>query len=255
MTQIVLYHGTNACNLKSILTDGLKPRSQTGINNWRHMGEHRASVPDLVYLTDTYPLFFANAALVQQDKKSVDETMRMRAFPVVLEMSVDTECLYPDEDFLAWIIQKQFKFPYDEACAMVTTNDGGLLHDKKKMWDVCLKHQGTVAHMGVISPSAITRVAIVRDFPLMMFGLSDHGYSTNIHPILGPIYRAKVKWVFGDGHYHDADGFPAEWREGREEPQRDGIDVYSPPFNIDWKKDWIGVKNELLKSEKQKATY
>jgi len=253
MTQIVLYHGTNACNLKSILTKGLKPRSQTGINNWRNLGAHRASVPDFTYLTDSYPLFFANAALVQQDKKSVDETMRLRAFPVVLEMSVDTNDLYPDEDFLGYVIQHKYEIPYDDACYIVTGDNGRILHNNQKMWDLCLKHQGTVAHKGVVPPSAITRIAIIRNFPLMMFGLSDHGYSTQIHSILGPIYRAKVKWVFGDGNYHDADGFSAEWREGREDPPRVGVDVYTPPFDIDWKKGWIGVKKELLKS-KQKAT-
>src|SRR5436305_754281 len=53
-----LYHGTTGTLAKKALKQGIKPRSETGRNNW----ERAASHPKCVYLTTCYAGYFAAMA-------------------------------------------------------------------------------------------------------------------------------------------------------------------------------------------------
>lgn len=82
---IKLYHGTNVKNANEIIKQGFKDRIRSKKQNW--VGKIK-SQPGFVYLTRTYPFFYAmNAA-----KSNKEAT--------VLLVEVDSEDLYPDEDFL-----------------------------------------------------------------------------------------------------------------------------------------------------------
>ena len=83
---MILYHGTSAKYLDQILEQGIQPTETTNQNsNW---DVH--SAPDRVYLTDTYPLYFAITAAMELDSDAV-----------IIEVEVDESELVPDEDFLA----------------------------------------------------------------------------------------------------------------------------------------------------------
>lgn len=85
-----LYHGTSAKYLPSILEKGIQPTSQTGNDsNWEV-----TSANDRVYLSDTYPLYFA-----------IHAAMELGTDAVLIEVEVDESLLLPDEDFLAQAAQ------------------------------------------------------------------------------------------------------------------------------------------------------
>ena len=99
---MLLYHGTSLKNLLKILSNGsITPRKGKG--NW---SKGFISRKGFVYLTDTYPLYFAYTAAKGKDK------------PVILEIEVDESEIYPDEDFIRYNISNEifiwinFRFVY-----------------------------------------------------------------------------------------------------------------------------------------------
>jgi hypothetical protein len=80
---MILYHGTDSKNLKSILEKGLLPRKETG--NIVYGGD-LASNEHFTYLTRWNPVAHAY---------SIDENK-----PVIIKVDIDENDLYPDEDWL-----------------------------------------------------------------------------------------------------------------------------------------------------------
>jgi len=86
-----LYHGTSLAAWRDIEAAGaIKPRSETN-GSGRKVWHAHPSNPEMIFLTDCYGMYFAGAASHEHD--SADEA-------VLIEVEVDLERLFPDEDFL-----------------------------------------------------------------------------------------------------------------------------------------------------------
>ena len=134
---MALYHGTSSKHLQSIIKYGLKPRGDQN-SNWS-----TASQKQYVYLTSTYPLYFASQAVSGKQKYliiEVDETM------------VDENYCYPDDDFIWWCYSKQAKNrpTLEEA--------GKLVQFNQNLWQKSLMMIGCIAYKNNIPFNAIKRI-------------------------------------------------------------------------------------------------
>ena len=85
-----LYHGCSVEHLRSIVTEGLCPRSEKK-SNWKKA----PSRPDMVYLTDAYPFYFL---------------LTHQGFAAVVEINtrgLSRKQFFPDEDFIALVLSEQ----------------------------------------------------------------------------------------------------------------------------------------------------
>lgn len=97
---MILYHGTSARHRSSIEQNGLMPRSATGVSNWAEPHDGLIESKDyLVYLTTSYPVYYALGAARNDDDL------------LIVEVDVDEKDLFPDEDFLAYLADQQKMFP------------------------------------------------------------------------------------------------------------------------------------------------
>ena len=134
---ITLYHGTSKTIAKKAIKAGILPRGTQG-SNW----EKYPSNNDMVYLTDTYPIYFAVAAVPEDE---LDEL-------AMIEVQVDEDNLYPDEDFLSQLVKaREKRLPEsEEAIELQMIN--------KDLWKSSLEHLGNVAHKGSVRPECIKRI-------------------------------------------------------------------------------------------------
>lgn len=180
----VMYHGTSAKALSSILTSGLRPRGR-GRGNWDQRSHSRA-----VYLTTAYGLHFAAAAARRGD-----------AF-LILEVDcrhLDCSLLAPDEDFL-----EQSTRGSEDFCGCGSDLKSRTAWLKKRAlssfghhWPDSIKGLGTCAYHAPISPRLVTRAAVVpRAHPLAL--ASDPTITITNYSIMGGYYRQLMRVVFGD---------------------------------------------------------
>lgn len=192
---MLLYHGTSENAALEAMKNGLRPRRETGVNNWEHTSP---SNPEVVYLTDTYACHFALNAktngvrLIGKDGKM---TNRM----AVIE--IDTSRLpfsnfRADEDFLA------FREVYSEAGVEKNVNVAVATHRKKLTheWKDSLKFIGNCCYSDIISPRAFTRVAFFdpksnRD---MAVAMSDGSVNPSSYKFAGHYHRTYTRWLFGE---------------------------------------------------------
>lgn len=164
---IQLYHGTSVKNAERILKEGLKDRIKSKRKNWKNEIESQSG---FIYLTRAYPFFYAmNAA--NSDKEAS-----------VLLVEVDTEDLYPDEDFLREAGLKSQKID---------------IRDYKKLASLSLEKLGNVA----IQPSKIKRIIGHKTFKTgEMIWYSDPSMSMYNYMFLGNYYRELTDtwWKSGD---------------------------------------------------------
>lgn len=173
-----LYHGTSREMLDRILVEGIRPRGELPGN----FGHSVASHPGAVYLTDTYPTYFAVGS--------------GRSAGAIIEIDVDAldaGRLRADEDYLA------------------STTSGGpsrsnvrrhrdQLVDVLSSWQDSLSGLGTCAYLGTIPVTAITRVAII-DFdkaPGLACAGADMSISLANFQMCGFDHRAMLAWILGD---------------------------------------------------------
>ena len=145
-----LYHGTTTKTLDDILTNGLRPRHDNQ-SNWQEFPSRK----DMIYLTDSYAPHFALCAYDVAERKFD---------PVVIEVNVKLDRLYPDEDYLEqkaridpeWkasvektTIQERTKFFRDE------------LLNYKNFAEDSIKFLGNACYKGVIKPKNIKRYTIL----------------------------------------------------------------------------------------------
>lgn len=181
-----LYHGTSAKHLPTILKHGLKPRGKKR-GNWQHTV---TSNPMAVYLTDAYPIHFAQAAT------------RGKELLAILEIDID--CLdlsrmAPDEDCLEQATRSDPTFKHIGN----NVKDRTMWFRKRALkqfghtWKTSLELMGTCCYYGDIPPSAITRsVKMPYKHPLSM--ASDPVICIDNYRIMGGYYRNLVRYVFGD---------------------------------------------------------
>lgn len=181
-----IYHGTDASFLTDVLADGLFPRSQDEPGNW---SDQFSSHPEMVYLSTTYPGFFAGCA--------ADANL------LFLELDfgkLDPTFLYPDEDFLSHVLRTQDGLEPEESQHQASE----LLLSNQALWRTSLFSLGNVAHLGLIEPSAITRYATLcsKKRPALAWEFLSPSVSTTNFLLLGEHYRKMVAWLFGDEAAH-----------------------------------------------------
>lgn len=144
-----LYHGTTgAVARKAIAGQGIQPRRLSKRSNWTNCPSH----PDAVYLTNAYPLYFAAQHNVEVAAVVEVETDRLNPFQ-----------LLPDEDALEQNGRGNDGLPGHWTMRQRTVNYRNRLRNfaDGSNWEKSLDCLGTCAHLGVIPPAAITRVAFI----------------------------------------------------------------------------------------------
>lgn len=156
---VTLYHGTSSHLIPEILEKGLLPRKVTGTDNWSHVG---SSVSDLVYLTTKWQYFFAtNAATDYYDEVLGDgwgnPNIDLPAYPCYIEIEVPASSLTLDEDiFMSQYMQDLYE-KHEGNPAPYATVAGAL------------ETYGTIAHIGVVPPSAIKSFTILGNKQSMLY--------------------------------------------------------------------------------------
>jgi len=182
---MILFHGTSAVYKDRILREGLLPRSRTGISNWsKQCGGRIESKPHLVYLTLSYPVYFALQAGEEADDL------------LILKVRVKGSELYPDEDFLAYIVkmQKKIDVPLEEINPLVEPLKN------KHMASMSLKHNGIAAVKKVTPRRIIDHRTIQFDDWQTIMALGGDSMPTPMNfRVLGTRYNMAVEALFEEG--------------------------------------------------------
>jgi len=161
---LTLYHGTSAKYLKKILKDGLQPRCITKNSNYD--GDF-VSCPDLIYLTDTHPMFYAVRAAEEREEEVL-----------ILKVKVYERELFPDEDYVAQVIARQEKHQGEDfEKRLRELHTTGLVDPRryKKIWKDSLDTMGTVA----CKPLPASRIIAHATAPNHFIKLGHFGADTN----------------------------------------------------------------------------
>jgi len=187
-TFMKLYHGTSESRAKRILVEGIKPRHASGKSNWKHSVE---SNPEAVYLTDAYPMYFANVASKTGERWAVIEVDTDR---------LDESKLHPDEDILEQCGRKYDGLPKTWDMKRRTR------HYRKQAinnpnWEKSLEFMGTCGYYDTIPVKAITRVVYFDPKKYdagMILSLIDCSISLMNYRFCQTQYRARTKWLMGE---------------------------------------------------------
>lgn len=154
---MILFHGTSSDRLPTILKEGLRPRKETGAkSNWEGDVE---SMLDLVYLTTAYPVYFALEACGEGDSK-----------PVILKVDIDEEDLFPDEDFVAKIVETQDRREGKMVLPLKAYNALVNPRDNIDLTQSSLEHNGIVSIERVLPEQIIDHVILELDSRLLWVG-------------------------------------------------------------------------------------
>jgi hypothetical protein len=180
-----LYHGTSLAAWRDIeAAGGIKPRSETNGSGRKVWHEHPSN-PEMIYLTDCYGMYFAGAASHEHD--SADAA-------VLIEVEVDPEDLFPDEDFLEAATRTMKDLPIYGADLAERTE-----FFRERLWlyphlaKDSLAHLGTVAHNGEIPIEKITRVVTFNPIPLTF--VFDPTITMLNHTIMSDYYESGTAWI------------------------------------------------------------
>ena len=180
---MLIYHGTSANNLDSILNNGINPRSDRK-SNW----DKYESRDDMAYLTLAYPFYYA--ACVAENDDSL----------VVFEINcdkLDESKLYPDEDYIAQVVSEQDAVPLNEVHFIIRDN----IDKWKDLWESSLEKMGNICYKGNVPISCVTRYVVVdtKEFNSHIYlDLLDPSICPLNYAIKGEYYRNLVNWFFGD---------------------------------------------------------
>ena len=139
---LIFYHGTDAANVESIETHGLRPRSANNDVEGTWKGR---SHPECVYLTNN--LHVARRFAQRFDKGAV--------FEVTL---TSDEALRADDNFLWYRFLKEESVSFDQCEELDTWNALVATVPKDNRWKDSLKEQELCSHHGTIPPSQIKKV-------------------------------------------------------------------------------------------------
>jgi hypothetical protein len=207
---MILYHGTDARHLESILTRGILPRSETGNIVYQEPGF--ASNASFCYLSRWFPVAHAY---------SIEDVT-----PLILRVDVDPDDLYPDEDFL-------------ERLHFMKTGKPGRPEDfdiaqHKELAAQCLRVFGSVA-VRRVPPSKILGYKVLdpADFDYHC-GIGAQGTqliqnpSTSLHVTTSSLpvkYMRRLELLF-------ASGWDAVKREILKEPPSEALTIQRPTQRI-----------------------
>lgn len=183
---MLMYHGTSARYLQSILDRGLTPRMD-GDGNWSEgdLGSRKTAV----YLTNSYSLHFAIQAASGEDM-------------LIVEVDLEDVPEYfrgPDEDFLEQATRghpdlKHLGESMEERTRHFASCDW---FDYCHLWKESIKNLGTCCVQEGVPRDLIQRYAIIpRRHPIIY--MSDCSITLMNYAICGPYYRNLSKFVFGD---------------------------------------------------------
>lgn len=184
MNKIVLYHGTNAKFLENIRRDGLLPRNKTGKNSNYTGGV--VSKPGFVYLTSRYPVFYGYNACQDGD------------FMALFEVEVNSNALFPDEDFLAQVLhdKKGNRLPDIQSINPA---------DWQKLYKASLDSMGNVCTQSVLPEQILRHVIIPTEnfWILNSLGVDFNTYtllfSDSAFEHISPI-RSNLRLLFDKGY-------------------------------------------------------
>lgn len=187
-----LYHGTTASRARKALQDGIQPRALTGLSNW---AEH-PSCEQAVYLTNAYPVFFANVSASEADE---DEA----AFLVIDSDHLDPTLLAADEDAIE---QAMRQMDDDPLRGMAMGERVAILRDQLLElvdngfdWEWSLNALGNCTYHDTIPPEAIVKVVRWKRAGDMLFACDPTMTLMNFH-IVGNYYRKMAAILAGVSH-------------------------------------------------------
>jgi len=182
---MILYHGTSTEHLEAILRDGLQSRRATQRpSNWLGQIE---SKPGFVYLSDAYPVYYANNPALGHEK--------LNSHILIIKVNVDESDLYPDEDFIAWEMQRGgVDRPAKQLIAEIDPTD------YQHHWQDSLQHNGT-ACTHVVAPERILdhRIIARTNFRLLMAIGGDAAPMPINYMFMGNFYRRCIEALFAEG--------------------------------------------------------
>jgi|GEM_PF-1017160 len=185
--RMILYHGTSTEHLDAILKNGILPRCVTGRPN--NYNADIPSHPDFVYVSDTYPAYYAHGAVKADDTEIV-----------IIAVDVNQEDLYPDEDFVASCLSGSEDSDWKE----VRTKIWPPLY--QDFWEDSLTYNG-VACTESISPKQIMdhRVIPTKGNIDLLLDIGFDSQPTMInHSLFGTVYRESVQALFASNSLDDA---------------------------------------------------
>jgi len=192
---MLLYHGTSGAVARRAFTEGLLPRSVSGIDS---LWAAHPSSPEAVYLTRAYAGYFAAAATGVGEPWGIVEVDTDR---------LDARCLVPDEDFLEQATQGE-KIPagrrYESLWgADITARTAWFrahLLNYSSLWADSIRGLGNCAYLGAVSPEAITRVVVVdsRKIGDLAYMVLDPVICLMNHKFCGEKYQALTDWFIGE---------------------------------------------------------
>jgi hypothetical protein len=177
-----LYHGTSHRRLNGVLKHGIKPREK-GKSNWTVY----PSLRDRIYLSTTYPFYFACA-----------HAENVVVFEVDL-MELDHDLLYPDEDFI-WAGMMHNRSLDKDDKDHLHTGIRKKIEDYKHYWVHSINHFGNCSFTGGINPDLIERYCEVdfRKRNELWMEVMNPTITLANHKFCGEFYRVMIKWFFGD---------------------------------------------------------
>lgn len=179
-----LYHGTNEEFIPAILKHGLRPRS-TKPGNW----EKFPSRPDMVYLTSTYPFYFA---------ANTEGKGRFAVLEIDIDVLKESK-LYPDEDFILHCLWKKRVVLEDPAYIALHQKIRNGLNQYKNDWKLSLDKLGNCCYKGTIkSFSRICYLDYKVPRGLVLSFCLDPSISLLNYAFTGQEYQQFVSWMFGD---------------------------------------------------------
>lgn len=183
---MVLYHGTSTEYRELIRTQGIRPRCETGQpSNWKGPVESKS---DLVYLTSCYPVYFASCAINEVNDEFVHDLL-------ILEVNVDPNNLFPDEDFVAYIAKEQgLKKPLHDINPLIDPRQF------QHLAELSLKYNGVVSVDCVPATHVVREVVIpVKEaWSILAIGGDAMPIPMNF-AILGKMYQQAMQALFDEG--------------------------------------------------------
>lgn len=222
-----LYHGTTERHLANIIKHGIRPRKYHEEDNWLHTV---SSNQNCVYLTVAYALYFAHAAL-----KDDEDDSRLIIFEIDSEI-LKENLLCPDEDFLA----QANVDPTKTDLPMKEKNEHYRKIMHKYLHEPSLKSIGNCCYKGIIPTKAIKRIAFISQKAHREIFMSGYDPMISImnFRIKGEDYMKSTKWIFDpesvQQEYRD---FPHPYEIGKMKKiprlpiseSREGIEIFDFP--------------------------
>ena len=236
---MILYHGTSEYAALEALKHGLKPRAETGEDNWKELG---GSNPQAIYLTDTYACHYAiNARMSGPRVRTPEGKLSKRMAVIEIETSgLPFTNFRADEDYLAFT---------DPTIAGMMTEENlkaRIAHHRRNLttkWRESLATLGTCVYLGRIPLKHITRVALFdpRSNDDIAMAMADGLLSPAGFKHAGYIHRNLTEWLFGrelkpSDIIVDPPSEEEQWVKRREYWQgvianRSGIEIINPQEN------------------------